>query len=269
MKKVILVTGASSGIGLATASLLHKKGHTVYGVSRNIRQEDVPFTGLKMDVANAGEVAAVIAEIVNREHRIDVLINSAGFGMAGAVEEMAIESMKAQFEVNFFGLLQVTQPVIGLMRKQGSGLIINISSIGGLMGLPFQGIYSASKFALEGLSEALRMELYPYHIEVKLIIPGDINTSFTSNRKIAPGILADDPYTGQFKTSLAQIEKDEKNGVSPERVAVKIERIIRKRKSRFRHIVSIPLQRLAVTLKRILPYNRFEKMMKQHYKLTK
>ena len=182
--RIILITGASSGIGKSCAEYLSKKGFIVFGTSRNASFPPKDIGGkypimIKMDINDDDSIKNAIEYIIKEFGRIDVLINNAGYGIGGAIEDYTIEKVKEQFETNFFGQLRVCNSILPIMRNQQSGLIINISSIGGLLGLPFQGLYSATKFAIEGMTEALRMEVKEFGIKVVLVEPGDFKTSFT------------------------------------------------------------------------------------------
>ncbi len=180
MKKVILITGASSGMGKITAKELIKLGHTVYGVARRIDEmQDLESIGghpLKMDLTVDEEIQNVVKIISQKEGRIDILINSAGYGSYGAVEDVPLNEARRQFEVNLFGLARVTQLVLPVMRKNSSGRIVNISSMGGKVYSPFGAWYTASKHALEGWSDSLRVETKPFGIDVVVIEPGGIKT---------------------------------------------------------------------------------------------
>ncbi|MBS1593738.1 MAG: oxidoreductase [Bacteroidetes bacterium] len=183
MKKVILITGASSGIGLSAAKLLAAEGHVVYAAARRIeRMKELEPAGVRliaMDVTDDASMIAGVKEITDREHRIDVLVNNAGYGSYGALEDVPISEAKYQFEVNIFGLARLTQLVLPHMRAQRSGRIINISSIGGRIGEPHGAWYHATKFAVEGLSDSLRMEVREFGIDVIVIQPGAIKTEWT------------------------------------------------------------------------------------------
>ncbi|MGC8873617.1 MAG: SDR family NAD(P)-dependent oxidoreductase, partial [Chloroflexia bacterium] len=157
-KPVVLITGASSGIGLACARYLADRGYRVFGTSRHPEAcPPEPFPMIQMDVCDDASVLRGVEAVRERAGRIDVLVNNAGIGYGGAIEDTSLEEAHRQFETNFFGALRLCRAVLPIMRAQGSGLIVNMSSIGGLIGLPFQGLYSATKFALEGMSEALRL----------------------------------------------------------------------------------------------------------------
>ena len=263
--KVVLITGASSGIGKCTADYLATRGYTVYGTSRHPESCPGIKNGfmIKMDVRDTASVKSAIAHIVDKAGHIDVLVNNAGFGIGGAIEETSTERVKALFDTNFFGICRVLQEVLPVMKEQAEGLIINMSSIGGIIGLPYQGIYSASKFAVEGFSEALYKELSSTDIKVVLIEPGDFKTEFTANRQnINTGNSADD-----FQRSLNVIERDEQNGQPPLKIACLIERIINTPTPRLRYAVGAFDQKLSLFLKRILPNRWFDRIIMLYYKL--
>jgi NAD(P)-dependent dehydrogenase (short-subunit alcohol dehydrogenase family) len=265
MKKVVFITGISSGFGKSTAEYLAQKGHVIYGTSRKEIETDNRINVLKADITDVDSVKAAVETILHKEGRIDILINNAGMGISGPIETAPIDDIRLQMRTNFMGTVNVIQAVLPAMRKQKSGTIINISSIGGLMGLPFQGFYAASKFAIEGMSEALRMELKPYQIKVVVIRPGDFFTSFTSNRKADKNINGNNPYEPQFRKSMSVIETDEKGGMKPEFFARKLARIIEKKNPNSTYILSTAEQKLAVVLKRILPDALFAGILGSHY----
>jgi NAD(P)-dependent dehydrogenase (short-subunit alcohol dehydrogenase family) len=268
MKKVILITGISSGFGRQTARLLAQNGHKVYGTIRKKAVSDTPVQYLKMDLTDIDSIKSAVATVLKNEGRIDVLINNAGMHSGGAIETTPLETIKLQMDTNFIGMVNVTREVLPAMRKQGGGTIINFSSIGGLMGLPYQAFYSASKFAIEGFSEALRMEIKHFKINVVLINPGDFRTSNSSNRRnfLAP-TDEHDPYHEQFLKTLAIIESDEGNGWAPEVLAKKIVKIAESKNPRQRYIIGSFEQKLAVLLKYILPRKWFRMIIQDHYKV--
>lgn len=190
-EKVALITGSSSGIGLETAVMLSNAGFKTYssmrnlGKSKNIREiankDNLPLHVIQLDVSDDGSVRDAITKIVTAEKRIDVLVNNAGYGLFGSVEDMSMEEIKAQFETNFFGVVRVTQQVLPVMRKQRSGKIVNVSSVGGRIGLPVLSAYHSTKFALEGLSESIAFELEPFGIRVIIIEPGVIRTNIINS----------------------------------------------------------------------------------------
>jgi short-subunit dehydrogenase len=271
-KKVIFITGVSSGIGKACAEHLANKGYPVYGTSRKVtsptrKNTDSGFLEIiPMDVNSDASVQEGINYLINKEGRLDVVVNNAGFGIAGAIEDTTIEEAKRQFETNFFGILRVLRTSLPIMRKQESGLIVNISSIAGLIGLPYQGLYSATKFAIEGLSEALRMEVKKFKVNVVLIEPGDFQTQFTANRQKTIESEKNQTYQEDFRRALSVIENDEKNGSSPEKIALLLEKIINDPSPRFRYLVGPFSEKLAVFLKKIMPA-QLELILMKHYKL--
>ena len=267
MGKVVLITGASSGIGAACAAHLARNGWEVYGTSRNPVGDNVDGVRMiRMDVNNDDSVRDGIKLVVDEAGRIDAVVNNAGFGIAGAVEDTSIEEAKELFETNFFGVLRVCRAVLPHMRAQGSGTIVNVSSIAGRIGLPYQGMYSATKFAVEGMSEALRMETRPFGIRVVLVEPGDFHTGFTAHRREVAA-AAGSPYADQFKRALAVAEHDELAGSSPELVARLVLRILRSRSPRVRYTVGAPFQRLAAVAKGVLPAGFFQWALMKYYKL--
>lgn len=184
MKKVAIITGASSGMGKSTAFKLHEQGYKVYGLARRTeKMADLREKGmevLSMDLTKDESIVQAVDTILKNEGRIDVLVNNAGYGSYGAIEEVPIEEAKRQFEVNIFGLARITQLVLPAMRKQQSGRIVNISSMGGKIYTPFGGWYHATKFALEGWSDCLRLEVKPFGIDVVIVEPGGIQTEWGS-----------------------------------------------------------------------------------------
>jgi NAD(P)-dependent dehydrogenase (short-subunit alcohol dehydrogenase family) len=268
LKKVVLITGISSGFGKATAKLLSEAGHSVYGTVRKETESNDLVHILKMDLTDFQSIRKAVETVISEEGRIDILINNAGMHTGGPIETTPMENIRLQMETNFNGMVGLTREVLPYMRKQGSGTIINFSSIGGIMGLPFQAFYSASKFAIEGFSEALRMEVRHFNIKVTVINPGDFCTSNSANRRkfLSPS-GPEDPYQDQFEKTLAMIEKDEAGGWKPEVLAGKLVRIVECRHPRERYIIASFEQRLAVTLKHILPGRFFRKILESHYEI--
>lgn len=265
MAKVILITGASSGFGKATAELLAKRGHTVYGLARRT-MEHPQIHYLTADVRKRDEIDRRVSEIIAKEQRIDVLINNAGMGIGGAIELATSDEIDCQMGTNFMGCVNLCQSVLPHMRRQGGGRIINISSIGGVMGLPYQGFYSASKFAIEGFSEALSAEVKRFGIYVSLVEPGDFATNFTASRNNSEITLNDASYGPVFKHSLQLIEKEENGGLKPEKIAQKVTHIVECRRPRMRYVVANFEQWLSVVIKRIVPGNMFVDILRGYYK---
>lgn len=265
MKKVILITGISSGFGKHTAKLLSEYGHKVYGTVRKATDSEAGVNLLEMDLLNIESIQNAVKQVIKNETRIDVLINNAGMHTGGSIETLPLDYVKKQMDTNFMGLVHLTREVLPVMRNQGGGTIINFGSIGGLMGLPFQGYYSAGKFAIEGFSEALRMEVKQFNINVVVINPGDFHTNNSANRR---GFLADsdnDPYKTQFSKTLSIIENDEAKGWAPEILAKKMVKIVECKKPGQRYIIASFEQKLAVVLKYILPGKIFGKILESHY----
>jgi NAD(P)-dependent dehydrogenase (short-subunit alcohol dehydrogenase family) len=247
-----LVVGASSGLGAATATHLAGLGHRVYAASRRGAVDPTSAAvPLRMDVDDDGSVGAAIDEVWRNEGRIDVVVNCAGYGVAGPIEETPAAMAQAQFNTNVFGVLRVCQRVLPLMRLERAGLIVNVTSIAGELSLPFQGIYSATKFAVEGLSEALRAEVRPFGIHVVLVQPGDFRTGFTAARRTVAA--SGSPYARRSLRALEVAERDERAGADPQQLARLIERIIGSRRPKLRYVVGPSAQQWLMRLRHVLP----------------
>lgn len=266
-KKVVLITGASSGLGRACAANLVGKGFTLFGTSRQPAEMPTGVQPIALDVTNDVSVAQAVTAVLKKAPRIDVLVNNAGMGIAGSIEETSIEEARRQFEVNFFGAMRLCQQVIPVMRKQGNGRIVNISSLAGTIGLPFQGLYSASKFALEGLSEAMRLELEPFKIQVVVIQPGDFRTRFTASRSVVEAAQNSQTYGSRFATALQRYVAEENNGADPHLVAELLHRIILARSPRLRYRVGAWSQRAFVGIRPFLPDKLFTRLLANYYDL--
>jgi NAD(P)-dependent dehydrogenase (short-subunit alcohol dehydrogenase family) len=266
-QKVVLITGVSSGIGQAIAQLLvNKGGFTVFGTSRNPSGvATMPGVELlPLDVCLDESVKACVDAVVKRVGRLDILVDNAGYILRGAIEEATLDEAKAQFETNFFGAVRMVKTVLPIMRKQGSGQIINISSGVGLAPFPFVGFYSASKFALEGYTEALRHEVKPFHIKVSLVEPGFIKTRLYHNMQRAAEQISDYDLWQQ-KASKAREQYVEK-ALDPTLVAECILSIIENKSPGLRHIVGREVAR-SVWLRRFLPESMFEKGVRRFLQL--
>ena len=209
--------------------------------------------------------STAVQVILAETGRIDIVVNNAGMGYGGAVEDTSLAEAKATMEVNFYGVMRVCKAVLPEMRSQGQGLIVNISSIGGLVGLPFVALYSASKYAVEGMTQALRLEVKPFGIRVVLINPGDIATGFTKNRRLCQGVGPISAYNAQFQRTLAIIERNEIQGSSPELVANTLLRVVRRKSPKMRYIAGNLFERLAVVLRRWLPEGVFSWAISKYY----
>ncbi len=268
MTKVILITGASSGLGKATASYLLAKNFRVYGTSREPKKYsfDKRVELLPFDLNQPESAQQLVDELMEKAGRIDVLINNAGAGIIGPVEEIDATVLNSHFSTNLFGPLALIQRVIPVMREQGSGLIINVTSIAGYMGLPFRGIYSASKGALGIASEALRMEVKRFGIDVVTLAPGDYATDIAARRIYSP-LKKESPYHDLYKSSLETIDEHVDQGGDPNDFARMVNKIIRLKKRKVHYKSGSFLQKLSLLLKRILPDTIFEKMIMNHYKV--
>ena len=210
---------------------------------------------------------AGVEEIIEKEGRIDVVICNAGMGIGGSLELATHEEIHAQMQTNFMGCVNVCQKVLPYMRKQRRGRIINLSSIGGVMGLPYQGFYSASKFAIEGFSEALSAEVKRFGITVSIVEPGDFKTGFTASRMNSQATIEDADYGESFRRSLEIIEKEENGGLKPEVLAKTIEKIVNSRHPKLRYPVANLEQRLSILLHSVLPGNWFVDVLRGYYKV--
>ncbi len=265
---VVLVTGATSGIGNAIAIHLHQKGYTVYGAGRSVQPHSgYPFHALKMDVNVNESVNRAINTILQQEQRIDAVINNAGIAITGAAEDTAVPEAEAQLNTNFFGVHRVCHAVLPVMRQQKSGIIINTSSIGGIVAIPFQAIYSASKFAIEGYTEALRMEVAPWNIRVVLVEPGNFKTPITKNRQ-QTAHSAHSQYQDWFHRAHETISRDEQNGPSPDQIAVLIESIIKKKHPKLRYMCGSLVDNAAPFCRKWLPQSWFEFFMKMYFGIS-
>ncbi len=218
-----------------------------------------------MDVEDETSVRRCVDDILARAGRLDAVVNNAGISIMGSVEDTSIEEAKAQLETNFFGVLRVCRATLPILRRQGGGHIVNISSLAGIIGLPFSGLYSASKFALEGVSESLRMECRAFGIHVVLVEPGDFRTQITARRRTAQAAETNDAYRDAFARCKRKQDQDEANAQSPEAVARLVARILSNPNPRTRYAVGMFTQTMVVPLKRILPQRMFEWMARQAF----
>lgn len=267
--KVILVTGTTSGFGRLIAERLSSEGHRVYGTHLpgfEFDPEAFSFPMLELDVTDDASVARCVGDLIDTEGRIDVLINNAGFGLAGALEDTTPEEARSQMEVNFFGPLRMIRAVLPHMRSQGSGRLLTVSSMAGHVGMPYQPIYSASKFALEGLNEALRLELRESGIDAAVVCPGDFNTGFTAARQFTKGAHSR-WHEQQLKTTVGIMEEDERSGPDPGMVADLFVRLVDAPSLRVRYFVGRRSQRLSIFLKRLMPAILFERLVRSAYRL--
>ena len=267
MSKIVLITGASSGIGKSTATYLLKKGYTVYGTSRNPKNiKEFPFNLIALDVLKVDTINAAVKLILDKEGRIDVLINNAGMGITGPIEDTPTEEMRAVFNTNLFGAIDVMKAVLPQMRKQKSGVIINVTSIAGYMGLPFRGLYSATKGALETITEAISMEVKPFGINVVNVAPGDFATNIAAGRYHTP-VYEDSAYRENYQANLDLMDAHVDGGMDPIEMAKAIDKIINSKNPKIHYKVGGFMEKFSIVLKRILPDRMYEKLLMSHYKL--
>lgn len=267
MQKIVLITGGSSGIGKSVGTFLHNKGYIVYGTSRNPEKIlNSVFPLLKLDVRNPESIKETVAKIISISGRIDVVINNAGVGITGPLEEIPDVEIRNNFDTNFFGPIAVIQAVLPQMRSQKSGLIINITSIAGYMGLPYRSIYSASKGALELITEALRMEVKSFGINITNIAPGDFATNIASGRFHSP-LINGSAYEISYGNTLKTMNEHVDSGSNPDEMAIVIYKIINTANPKIHYKVGLFMQKFSIVLKRILPDKMYEKMLMKHYKL--
>lgn len=267
MSKVVLITGGSSGIGKSIGEFLTEKGFVVYGTSRNPeRYPKSKFNLLALDVKDSKTIKTAVNTIVSDVGRLDILINNAGAGITGPIEEIPDAEIKNNFEINFFGPINVIKAVLPQMRVQQSGLIINVTSIAGYMGLPYRGIYSASKGALELLTEAFRMELKPFNIYMTNVAPGDFATNIAAGRYHAP-VLENSPYKKPYGKTLELMNTHVDSGSDPNMMAKAVYKIIQTKSPKVHYKVGEFMQKFSIVLKRVLPDKVYEKLLMNHYKL--
>jgi NAD(P)-dependent dehydrogenase (short-subunit alcohol dehydrogenase family) len=276
-QKVAIVTGSSSGIGFETSLILARYGFHTYATMRNlegektkplteaVKNENLQLQAIELDVDNDKSVADAINTIVDERKRIDVLVNNAGYALGGALEDSSMDEIKVQFETNFFGAVRATKAVLPVMRRQGEGKIVNITSMGGRIAIPLSSSYHGSKFALEGLSESIQYELEPFGIKVILIEPGAVGSNFWRNIKIAKSSSdSDSPYT-QFGNKILKAYKEmEQNTISPSVVAKTILDAITSNNPQLRYVVG---EDAAKTLeaRKNMPDNEFGDLIKKQF----
>ena len=262
---VILITGISSGFGLEMARRLSADGHVVYGTVRREVQRLDGVHYLRADVRSEQDAADAVSAVVAAEGRLDTLICNAGMGIGGPVEFSSEDEIKLQMGTNFLGQVRFVKAALPHMRKARAGRIICFSSIGGVMGLPLQGYYSASKFAVEGFCEALRMEVRGFGVDVVVVEPGDFATGFTASRlksAATPEALQAYPF---LQRTMDRLEGEEKDGLHPDYLASKISKIVVCRRPKYRYVISTFEQKLSIFLKAVLPPSWFGRMLESYY----
>lgn len=268
MSKVVLITGGSSGIGKAIGTYLQDKGYRVYGTSRNPSKysDQSSFPLLAFDANKTETIIESVQHIIDKENQLDIVINNAGVGITGPIEETPDAQIKNAFQTNVFAPIDVIKSVLPQMRKQNSGLIINVTSIAGYMGLPYRGVYSATKGALELITEAFRMEIKDFNIQMTNVAPGDFATNIASGRYHAP-VLDDSPYKKPYGATLHLMNEHVDGGKDPMLMAKAIEQIINNPKPKIHYKVGEFMQKFSIVLKRVLPDKVYERLLLNHYKL--
>ncbi|MFW5760537.1 MAG: SDR family oxidoreductase [Cyclobacteriaceae bacterium] len=266
MTKIVLITGASSGLGHGMGKYLAEKGYRVYGTSRKALPAQGKVKMVTMDVNESESIRSAIAKIKEEAGGIDVLINNAGLGLAGVIEHLQMNDLEKVFQTNVFGLLRTCQEVLPLMREQRSGLIINISSIGSEMGLPYRGGYSASKAAVDRITEAMRMEVKQFGIKACIVQPGDIKSNINANRVTSP-VPTGSPYKEKFDIAHKGMNEGVSGGMDPLLFGPVIEKIIKSKNPKVYYRIGKPTEKLSILVKRILPGKQFEKILMKHFDL--
>ena len=262
-----MITGGSSGIGKSIGEFLHQKGFVVYGTSRNPEKVlNSVFPLVALDVRKPETIQAAVAKIIATTGKLDVVINNAGVGITGPLEEIPTAEIKNNFETNFFGPIEVMKAVLPQMRQQKSGLIINVTSIAAYMGLPYRSVYSASKGALELISEGLSMEVKSFGIQITNVAPGDFATNIASGRFHAP-LIKGSAYEIPYGNTLKTMDEHVDSGSDPRDMAVVVYNIIESKNPKIHYKVGAFLQKFSIVLKRLLPDKMYEKMLMNHYKL--
>lgn len=262
MPKIILVTGASSGLGKALALECSRLGYTVYGTSRKPSAAAGPVRMIEMDVRDPDSIRAGLAQILAEAGRLDIVVNNAGIGIAGPLEEMPIEQIEQVLDTNVLGIVRVCQAVLPIMRAQGSGRLFAISSIGARVGLPYRSVYCASKAAVDLITESLRLEAQPFGVQVCGIHAGDIRTNINDHR-----IKAYEPegaYRESFERAYAIIDREVEDGLPAEEAARRIARLFNRKQLQPFYTIGKPLQRLSLVLKRLLPSAWFERIIARY-----
>lgn len=266
MNKVVLITGASSGIGKVTAEFLSQKGYKVYGTCRSPKKGSRSFSMIPLDLNDVLTIENAIETVIKKEGKIDILINNAGTGITGSIEDTPTIEMQKTFNTNFFGTIDVIKSVLPQMRKQKSGLIINMTSIAGYMGLPFRGVYSSSKSALERVTESIRMEVKKFGIKITNIAPGDFATNIAANRYHTP-VFEDSAYKEVYQKNLDLMDAHVNSGGDPIKIAKKVYRIINKSNPKIHYKVGSFIEELSIVLKQVLPNKIYEYMIMKYYKM--
>jgi NAD(P)-dependent dehydrogenase (short-subunit alcohol dehydrogenase family) len=264
MSKTVLVTGASSGLGKAIAQAFRQNGYSVFGTSRNPHNSTEGVQMLAMDLEDNASIQAAIGYIDRTNGQLDILVNNAGIGIAGPLEESSLQDVQKVFNTNVIGTVGVCQAALPLMRRQGHGKIFNISSIGARVGLPYRGIYCATKSSIDLITEALRIEVQPFGIQACCIHAGDLKTNINANR--LKSYRKGGPYAASFERVYRSIDEEVDRGLPAEVVARKILLLAKQHHLRPYYAVGKPLQRFSLLLKKVLPATWFEMLIARYAK---
>lgn len=262
----VLVTGASSGLGRACAQQLAAEGHRVYAASRRPPRDLPGCQPLELDVDRDAAVEDALRWLLAAEPRLDAVIHCAGYGIAGAVEDTALDEARAQFETNFFGTVRVTRALLPRLRAQGGGQVLCVGSLVSQLPVPFQAYYCASKAALESWAEALAFELAPFGVKVACIEPGNFATGFTAQRQRVRGWTPDSPYAARCAASVRWMEQDERQGLDPAVFATQVARLLRQPAPVFLHLAIAPVERLGLWLRRLLPQRAYRWLFRRLFR---
>jgi len=261
MNKTVLISGASSGIGLSLANKMQEDGYTVIGLSRK-KPSNISFKYYECDLTNMELIKTVSKKIILDYNTIDILINCAGVGTGGAIEEISDQDLLWVYNVNLFGTVELIKNLLPALKTSKKAKIINIGSVAGEITIPYQTSYSMSKSSLQRLTEGLRIELKQFNIDACTVLPGDTKTGFTSNRKTI--LNKNSPYKRNVERSIAKMEKDEQNGVSPNRVVKVIYKVINRNRMPIQVVVGLDYKFL-VFLSRVLPRRLVEYIITKMY----
>ena len=264
-RPVVLVTGVSTGIGRAVAVELSRRGHRVFGAGRRPEATPPGVEAVTMDVRDDDSVAAGVALVLDRAGRLDAVVNNAGIAIGGPVEDTSIDEARAMVETNLLGVWRVCRAVLPAMRARGDGVIVNMGSVAGVIGTPFAGGYTATKFAIEGLTETLRLEVRPFGVHVTVIEPGLIKSGMAARSARTAGLS--DAYREHAERVLDQMVADEAAGLPSEAVGKLVARVVNAARPRLRYTVGPPLERAFPMIKRVLPAPALEAIVRRGYKL--
>ena len=263
MSKVILITGTSSGFGRTIAEKLHSEGYTVIGTSRNAEKINSDYLTIKLDINDYEASKSEVDQIIKKYGKIDVLVNNAGINITGPTETIKMDDVKRVFDTNFFSQLNLIQTVLPHMRSKKMGLIINITSIAGYLGLPFWSAYCASKASFRVIAESLNIELKKYNVNVVNISPGDYKTEILNNRRDSDNPTSS-PYFQEYKKIIKSVNGKMNHGRDPIEVANLVLKIIKQKKPKINYLVGGFLEK-KITLKSLLPDKLFQKIIMKLY----